>query len=162
MVNPNSGFVTISRAPEWKVIMYNQRTHLYYESTMEAWCRDTAITNGYEEWQRGAQWLRKGNVKVCGYQGTLYQIKGARRIHQANGAVNETETEGAQYIIAEGYPVNTQLATMMHAVLSLPIIRGLPLKQTYLEKGGIRRDVLNTYRIDRANWRPAISISPAA
>ena len=39
---------------------------------------------------------------------------------------------------------------MLHAALGLPYIKGIPLRLTYLEKTG-DRDVLNTYRIDRAN-----------
>jgi hypothetical protein len=152
MVNPRSGSTVSSRYPDWKVFMYNTRSHLYYESTMDSWCRDMLIDAGYDEWGPGSKWVKKGIVKVCGYKGTVYQIDGEIRTHGANGQVSVIkDTVSAQYVLAEGYKVNPVLAKMMNAVFNLPLRPGVPLRFTYLERDGSERPVLQTYRIDRCN-----------
>jgi hypothetical protein len=152
MVNPRSGFTISSRYPEWKVCMYNTHTHLYYECTMEAWSRDSLIDAGYDEWGPGSKWVKKGIVKVCGYKGTIYQIDGEMRTHQANGQIIvKKDTVTAQYVLAEGYKVNPNLSKMMNVVFNLPLTPGIPLRLTYGDPEGGKRPVLETYRIDRCS-----------
>jgi hypothetical protein len=155
LVNPHSGFTISARAPEWRVYMYNTRSHLYYESSMEAWCRDTLIETGYDEWSANSKWVNKGAVKICGYKGTMYQIDGTMRTHNANGTLSENKTlVGAQYVLAEGYQVSPKFARMMNVVFNLPMKEGIPLRMNYINDKGLKPHVLDTYRIDRCKLAP--------
>ncbi len=150
MTNPNSGFTMSSRAPDWQIFMYNKHSQLYYQSSIEAWGRDTLIETGYDEWGPGAKWVKKGVEKICGYKGTVYTINGQMHTHQANGTVVvQKETVGAIYTLAEGYVINPKLAKLMNVVFNLPLNPGIPLRLVYVSDTGAKRSVLDTYRVDR-------------
>ena len=130
MVNPRSGVTMVTRAPDWNVTLFNSRSYTYYEMTAQQWARGMAASHGFKEWSGGSRWVKKGLVTVCGIRGTLFEISGHMRKHDASGHIFPSEVVGARYIVAEDYPSNQKLATMMKDVFNFPTMSGLPLRLT--------------------------------
>lgn len=148
-VNPQEGLGLMIRAPNWIVVLFNDKTKLYYQTTIDKWKRDLA--------QRGINtqdvsmngWVRKQTKSIAGLKATQYVSKAddlsIQRMMAKRGK-RGTSIKSAEYWVSEDIAVPPKLANMLQAAYGLPSTHSVPLRLSYVNRDGNSQLLLETYR----------------
>ena len=159
IVNPKLGFNIVTRAPDWNIIIFNEQSHTYYQTTSEAWKHQIVARSGSTTFN-GATWSKMGEVRIAGVNSIAYRMTGAMRKYNANGSSTPSKVTGSTYCVSNDIKVPARLIELLATAYGLPPSTSVPLRLTYNEDGG-ERTMLDTYRVDKAPIPLAYFAKPA-
>ena len=75
IVNPKAGFALATSAPDWNITLYNDKTKVYYETTLTKWRKN------FDRQGRGAElsghgWTKGPTSTIAGLKATQYVMSG--------------------------------------------------------------------------------------
>lgn len=150
-VNPKAGIAFVTRAPNWDVIIFNDRTKVYYATTFDQWKRQLAgrMTNERNQVMSQGNWNRGQTGSIAGLRATQFVMAGTNRglQHIANrkGRQHLSQVSSASYWVSEDIQVPPRLAEMLANIYGLPTTVSVPLRLQYATGQG-NRLALDTYR----------------
>jgi hypothetical protein len=159
LVNPKLGFNIVTRGPDWNIIIFNEQTHNYYQTTSEAWKHQIVARSGSTTFS-GANWQKSGETKIAGMNSVSYRMNGTLRKYDAHGNSSPSKVTGSNYWVSSEIKVPARLIDLLATAYGLPPSTSVPLRLTYNEDGG-ERTMLDTYRIDKAPIPVAYFAKPA-
>ncbi|HEY9785025.1 MAG TPA: hypothetical protein V6D17_06445 [Candidatus Obscuribacterales bacterium] len=148
-VNPRAGVAFVTRAPNWDVVMFNDRTRVCFNTTFEAWKRQLSgrMSSERSRQMSGSSWVRGGSGNIAGLRATQYVMQGVNAGLQRAAAKRGGGTiSGADYWVADQIQVPPRLAEMLANIYGLPTTVSIPLRLTCSTKEGGAKLVLDTYR----------------
>lgn len=144
--NPRAGTAMVTKAPDWNVTLYNEKTRVYYQTTPDKW-RQEIEAHGFRTDMASSAWARGAKSNICGLNATEYRMTGANTLH--SGKKKSTNISGATYWCSDDIKVPPQLSQLLATVYGLPTTQSVPLRLTCVEKGA-NRTILETYRSQAA------------
>jgi len=149
LTNPRSGTSIVSKAPNWDIEVFNDKTHLMGQIKHDQYMHQIASTSTTEfvsgQWQR-----QKAPVTVCGLKCTEYKIKGTMQKVFANGVRDaNTGVVGGVYIVYDGIKLDPGLTELMSVAYCLPNLARLPMIMYWEMSDGSHSSRLETYRVDK-------------
>lgn len=150
ITNPKAGFNLVTRAPNWDITLFNDKTRCFYETTADRYkqqlqgrAQDAELNN--------SSWAKSGETQIFGLKATEYRM-GAKavRSRSKSGAVSTKSIAGAQYWVASEIAIPAKLTELLSAAYGLPTATSscVPLRLKYSESNG-EHTVLDTYRVDK-------------
>jgi hypothetical protein len=146
-VNPRAGFAMVSKAPDWNIIMYNDKTRVYYQTTLDNYKRQLA-SRGLTADLANRQWSRGQTNNIAGLRATQYVMRGGGKIsHQgANGKIRTSTVSAADYWVSDDITVPPRLGDLLSSAYGLPTTQNVPLRLEMTDAKGPKR-MLETYRM---------------
>lgn len=146
-VNPRAGFAMVSKAPDWNIIMYNDKTRVYYQTTLDNYKRQLA-SRGLTADLANRQWSRGQTNNIAGLRATQYVMRGGGKIsHQgANGKIRTSTVSAADYWVSDEITVPPRLGDLLSSAYGLPTTQNVPLRLEMTDAKGPKR-MLETYRM---------------
>lgn len=150
-VNPKAGIAFVTRAPNWDVVMFNDRTRVYFATTFDQWKRQIAsrFNNERKQAMANCNWARGQAGNIAGLRATQFVMhgtnKGLQRIANKRSQ-HLSQVNSADYWVSEDIKVPPRLAELLADIYGLPPSTSVPLRLTYTVEGGGGRRVLDTYR----------------
>jgi hypothetical protein len=138
-VNPRQGVGIVTKAPNWNVSLYNERTRLYYSLTFDQWKKKLEARGRSP---RDLSWRKGQSGHIAGLKATRYVMTNTA----ASGRHSNKEWVSADYWVADQIKAPAQLASMLTTTYGLPAIHGVPLRLRYTDASGRSETVLDTYQ----------------
>jgi hypothetical protein len=143
--NPNAEFAMVAHAPDWQITLYNQKSKIYYQTSIEKWKQDLA-SHGLNGQFGNASWNRAANSKICGLKATEFSMAG-NTIKGKKGVAHKIDN--ATYWTSDDITVPPKLADLLATAYGLPPSANIPLKLSYTDSHGAK-SLLDTYRAQAA------------
>ena len=146
-VNPRAGFAMVTKAPDWNIIMYNDKTRVYYQTTLDNYKR-TLASRGLTSDLANRQWSRGQTNNIAGLKATQYVMRGGGTIsHQtAKGKIRTSTVSAADYWVSDDITVPPRLGDLLSSAYGLPTTQNVPLRLEMTDAKGSKR-MLETYRM---------------
>jgi hypothetical protein len=138
-INPRQGIGIVTKAPNWTVSIFNEKTKLYYSLTFDQWKRKLA-SRGRNPSQ--ISWRKGQGGQIAGLKATRYVMTNTA----PHAGRSRSEWVAADYWVADQIRVPEQLANMLTATYDLPVTHCVPLRLSYTDAGGRSETVLDTYQ----------------
>lgn len=149
--NPKVGFNLVTRAPNWDITMFNDKTRCFYETTADHYRAQISGRGSNDADFKNSTWAKSGETNIGGLKATEYRM-GGKTVHAKNkqGAVVVKSIAGAQYWVAADINIPPKLTELLAAAYGLPAQTSscVPLRLKYSESNG-DHTVLDTYRVDK-------------
>jgi len=119
------GFTIISRAPDWKVTVYNKKSKVFWETPLAQFKGEIAARLYASDRQdlMNCKWEKKKDVQCMGFPCEEYATTGsAKKTPGLRGHVYKG------YFLAMPVPVTKEVYALLAKIYQLPILSGLPLK----------------------------------
>ena len=149
--NPRAGFNLVTRAPNWDITLYNDKTRCFYETTADRYKQQLA-GRGSEADLKGATWEKSGTSDIQGLKATEYRM-GSKTVRSKNknGTISQKTIGSASYWVASDIIIPPKLTELLGAAYGLPTATSscVPLRLKYNEASG-EHTVLDTYRVDKS------------
>jgi len=146
-VNPRAGFAFVSHAPDWNVILYNEKTRVYYQTTVEKW-KNEMQARGMSTDIQDRNWSKGTASSICGLRATEYKMTGSNTLRA--GKSRATQISAATFWSCDFIDVPPQLTSLLSATYGLPNTQHIPLRLLATEQGKSKR-LLDTYRSQQSN-----------
>jgi hypothetical protein len=140
--NPRAGFAFVSHAPDWNVIFYNEKTRVYYQTTMDKWKAEMR-SRGFGTDMQDRNWTKGGSSNICGLHAVEHKMTVSNTLRLGKRAT--TQISGATYWTCEDISVPPQLSSLLSTVYGLPTTQYIPLRVLAVEQGK-NKQLLDTYR----------------
>jgi hypothetical protein len=145
-VNKKIGATLVTRAPQWNVVLYNDKTKVYYLSTLSQWKGSfqspNAKTNRFKQAAKKAVSTppRKGKTApIAGLMATQYITESPL---QGSGA------KRAEFWVTRDIEVAPQLTEILAKTYGYGLndVHGMPLRVAYIDETGKRIPVFDTLK----------------
>jgi hypothetical protein len=150
ITNPRRGFNLVTHAPDWDIVLYNDKTRCFYQTTATHYRNELAGRNGSDF--KNSHWSKSGETTIGGLKATEFRL-GAKTLQGRNkaGQITTKSIASAQYWVASDIKIPDNLTELLAAAYGLPneTSSSIPLRLTYSENGG-EHTVLDTYRVDKS------------
>lgn len=147
-VNPRIGFAIVTHAPDWRLVMYNEKTKVFYQTTIDRW-RQEMDERGLHGQLQGSKWKKGARGQVGDLKATQYLMVGAPELGRLpNGKLRKSKVTGAEYWISDDIQVPSRLSELLSTAYGLPATQSVPLRLSVAEKDG-NKNLLNTYRMQK-------------
>ncbi len=146
-VNPKAGFAMVSKAPDWNIVMFNDKTRVYFQTTLDSYKR-TLASRGLTSDLAGRKWSRGSGGNIAGLRATQYVMRGGGSISLvgANGKTKISTVNAADYWVSDDITVPPRLADLLSSAYGLPTTQNVPLRLECTDAKGQKR-MLETYRM---------------
>lgn len=145
-VNPKAGFALVTHAPEWNIVLFNDKTRVYYQTTLDKW-KQQLNARGLSSDMANKQWTRGSGGNIAGLKATQYVMRGGGTLaHTANGKTKRTTVSSADYWVSDEIQVPPRLADLLAAAYGLPTTSNVPLRLD-ANDGRSNKCMLDTYRM---------------
>jgi hypothetical protein len=147
--NPRAGFAFVTHGPDWNITLYNEKTHVYYNTTMDKW-RSELETRKLSGDIQNAKWTKGSNTNILGLRAVQYVMNGGNTLrvpHSKNRAAHSVSD--ANYWVSEDITVPPALASLLSTAYGVPATQNVPLRMTCTD-GGAKKTLLETYRSQQA------------
>jgi len=145
--NPKAGTAFVTHAPDWNVTIYNEKTKVYYQTTIDKWKAEMQA-RGMGQDMQNKNWSKTGNTNICGLKATEYKMTGANTLHLKGKRAQSIS--GANYWIADDITVPPQLTQLLATAYGLPTTQNVPLRLQMTESGK-QRQMLDTYHFQASD-----------
>lgn len=148
--NPRIGFTLVSHAPDWNVTLYNEKTKVYFQTSVEEWSRNLSA-QGMTSEMSSKGWNRSGSSTICGLKATEYDMSGSKTaLMKTRKGTRRATISNAKYWVSDEIRVPPQLAGLLAAAYGLPSMQNVPLRLACIDKGQ-NKTLLDTYRSQSAS-----------
>lgn len=146
-VNPKAGFAMVSAAPDWNIVMFNDKTRCYFATTLDSYKR-TLAQRGLTSDLANRQWARGQTNNIGGMRATQFVMRGGAGITRmgANGKAHRSSVSAADYWVSDEITVPPRLGDLLASAYGLPTTQYVPLRLEYTDAKGPKR-MLETYRM---------------
>ncbi|HEY9715425.1 MAG TPA: hypothetical protein V6C72_18270, partial [Chroococcales cyanobacterium] len=149
-VNPRAGFALVTCAPDWSVTLFNDKTRVYYQTTLDRW-KQQLQSRGLTSDMANKSWAKAGSGNIAGLKATEYVMRGGsgnfqRAVHSAQHQRQAPPIQGAKYWVSEDITVPPKLADLMATAYGLPPTQNVPLRLNCTQAGR-EKILLDTYRM---------------
>jgi hypothetical protein len=146
-VNPKAGFAMVSKAPDWNIVMFNDKTRVYFQTTLDAYKR-TLASRGLTNDLANRQWSKGSNGNIAGLKATQYVMRGGGTFSRqgANGQKKTSTVSAADYWVSDDIQVPPRLGDLLSSAYGLPTTQNVPLRLECTDSKGSKR-MLETYRM---------------
>lgn len=147
-LNRKMGCCMVTASPDWNVVMYNDRTHVYFESPLAEWKgAKSSLKSGKQAHAGSAKPLVENPPKklkeetVLGMKTTLYLTDN----------LVTTGLKKVEFCITPEIESPEQLRQVFGKIygIGLTKLKGLPLAVSYIDENGKRSPVFITTKIER-------------
>ncbi|MBS2002333.1 MAG: hypothetical protein JST44_12560 [Cyanobacteria bacterium SZAS LIN-5] len=146
-VNPKAGFAMVTKAPDWNIVMFNDKTRCYYQTTLDSYKR-TLAQRGLTSDLANRQWARGQSNTIAGMRATQFVMRGGGPITRmgSNGKPKTSTVSAADYWVSDEITVPARLGDLLASAYGLPTTQYVPLRLEYTDAKGPKR-MLETYRM---------------
>lgn len=146
-VNPRAGFAMVSAAPDWNIVMFNDKTRCYYSTTLDNYKR-TLAQRGLTSDLANRQWARGQTGAIGGMKATQFVMHGGGAVTRigSNGKAKTSTVSAANYWVSDEITVPARLGDLLSSAYGLPTTQYVPLRLDYTDSKGPKR-MLETYRM---------------
>lgn len=148
-VNPKAGFALVTKAPDWNIVLFNDKTRVYFQTTLDKWRQDLQ-SRGMTSPLAGRQWSRAGNANIAGMKATQYVMRGGGAIARGKSKKPPVNIQAADYYVSEEISVPSKLTDLLTTAYGLPPTANVPLRLNCQESGKPQKTLLDTYRSQQA------------
>ncbi len=142
---PQAQFAIVTHAPDWDITLYNDKTRVYYNTTLEKWRSELEAHRADREMEN-AKWTKVAYGNILGLRAAQYVMNGGGTLHVRHGRNRpEHSIRDATYWVSEDITVPSALASLLSAAYGMPATQNVPLRMTCTD-GGAKRTMLDTYR----------------
>lgn len=147
--NPRAGFALVTHAPEWDITLYNEKTHVYYSTTMDKW-RGELQSRMLSRDIQNAKWSKASGGNISGLRATQYVMSGGNSLHMPHTKNHHSHSiSDATYWVSEDITVPPALSSLLATAYGVPATQNVPLRLTCTD-GGAKKTLLETYRTQQA------------
>lgn len=144
-VNPKAGFAMVTRAPDWNIVMFNDKTRLFFATTLDKYKRDLEA-HGFTSSMSDNSWSKSGSGSIAGLRATQYVMTGSgANLRRAVGK-RSSNLSAADYWVSNDITVPPKLSELLATAYGLPPTGNVPLRLNTTDAKGSRR-LLDTYRM---------------
>ncbi len=136
--NPKAGVCFMTKAPDWNVVFYNEKTKLYYEAPFARWSKEVEaqISNARTKAMAAGRWSRATEANIAGLKASGYGMQPSK---------TTSDLKNAKYFVADQIKVPPVIASMLAKVYGLPPMQNVPLRLNYSTTDGAAVSALDTY-----------------
>lgn len=149
-VNPRAGFALVTHAPDWNVVLFNDKTKVYFETTLDKW-KQQLSNRGLSSPMSGKSWSKGGSAQIAGLKATEYVMRGGATTFQmavrSAQHARQVTIQGANYFVSDEITVPPKLADLLSTAYGLPPTQNVPLRLNCVESGR-PRVLLDTYHME--------------
>ena len=142
--NPRAGFALVTHAPDWNITLYNEKTHVYYNTTLEKW-KGELQGRGLNRDIQSAKWNKGTAGSISGLRATEYVMSGGNTLHAPHSKGHARNISDATYWVSDDITVPPALSSLLSTAYGVPATQNVPLRLTCTD-GGAKKTLLETYR----------------
>ena len=137
----------VTKAPDWNIVMFNDKTRCYYQTTLDSYKR-TLAQRGLTSDLANRQWARGQSNTIAGMRATQFVMRGGGPITRmgSNGKPKTSTVSAADYWVSDEITVPARLGDLLASAYGLPTTQYVPLRLEYTDAKGPKR-MLETYRM---------------
>lgn len=147
-VNKKMGCTLVTKAPQWNVVMYNDKTRVYFLSPLSEWkgasLKSAQTAKGKQQAYK-AMLVEKKPKKLK--EGTILGHKASQYLTDNLASTGLKKVEFWVTPDVQAPPELKQVFSKIYGV-GLSSMSGLPLKVSYIDENGKRTPVFTTIKID--------------
>jgi hypothetical protein len=145
-VNPKAGFAMVTRAPDWNIVMFNDKTKVFFATTLDKYKRDLEA-HGFTNSMSDKTWSKSGSTgNIAGLKATQYVMTGSGSNLQRAMGKQASSLTAADYWVSNDIAVPQRLSALLATAYGLPPTGNVPLRLDTTDAKGNRR-LLDTYRM---------------
>lgn len=150
-VNPRAGFAMVTKAPDWNIVMFNDKTRCYFQTTLDSYKR-TLAQRGLTNDLANRQWARGQSNTIAGMKATQFVMRGGGTVTRVNarGRAKTSTVSAADYWVSDEITVPPRLGDLLSSAYGLPTTQNVPLRLEYTDARG-PKNMLDTYRMQVAS-----------
>lgn len=127
--SPKSGYSIVSKAPDWRVTIYNRRSRKYTDMPHEAFRGDTTskLYSGDRSALSNGRWTKSNKIgKFDGHPTCLYTMESTKLSMSMGNRITD-----AKYTVVKDIAINPKAYDILRYIYQLPTIPGVPLEVTF-------------------------------
>lgn len=144
-VNEKMGCTLVTKAPQWNVVMYNDKTKVYFLSTLNDWKGASIKANSSKKSTQYKSILVEKKPKKL-KDGTILGHKATQYLTDNLASTGLKKVEFWMTPDVQAPPELKQIFSKIYGV-GLTSMSGLPLKVSYIDENGKRTPVFETQKI---------------